>query len=63
MCAGPLTWPQIKRLSWTSFTVKLAYGFPLAVGIDISTTQCRKDVIDAGTVALEADAGSMIWRP
>jgi hypothetical protein len=43
--------------------VRLAYGFPFEVGIDISRTQCRREVMDAGTDELDAVAGSMIWRP
>lgn len=60
ICAGPLTCPQINKLSSMSFTVKLAYGLPFAVGIDMSTIQCRSEVMEAGTVEEDPEAGSMI---
>lgn len=61
--AGPSTWPQTSKLSRTPLTVKLAYGFPFAVGMDMSTTQWRREVMLAGTVEVEPEDGSMIWRP
>jgi hypothetical protein len=63
MCAGPPTWPQIKRLSSTFLIVKLAKGLLLAVGIDMSTMQCCREVIDAGTEDTEPEDGSIMCRP
>lgn len=63
MWAGPSTWPQTSKLSRTPLTVRLAYGLPLEVGIDMSTTQWRREVMFAGTVEVDPDDGSMIWSP
>lgn len=61
--AGPLTWPQTSKLPLTSLAVRLAYGFPLAVGMDMSTMQWSRDVIEAGTVEVDPEDGSMMCKP
>lgn len=45
-----------------SFAVRLAYGLPLAVGMDMSTTQWFKEVIEAGTEAVDPEDGSKMCR-